>query len=140
MTSDDSPAVELQELITRLNDAWLGHRFEQLGEFLHPEAVFVTPDFSTRIVGRGACVASYRDFVSTAKVHSFRAAPADVDVIGTVAVALVPYEIDYEMEAGRWHATGWDMLVFRQLANEWIVAWRWMLPGEETPVDPAVVP
>lgn len=131
----DARISELQTLVKRLNAAWLGKRFDELTAYFHPDVVVVAPDLSTRVVGRDACVASYRDFVGGATIHHFEDAPAHVDVTAAAAVAVVPYEIDYEIPSGRWRGAGKEVLVLEERGAEWLVVWRLLLPGEEVPVS-----
>lgn len=133
--SDDSLVSNLRALVKRLNAAWVNRRFDELTTYFHPDVVVVPPDISTRVLGRDACVASYRDFMSSATVHAFEDAPAQIDVTGGTAVAVAPYEIDYEIPSGRWRGTGKDVLVLGKDETGWRVVWRLVLPGEEVSVS-----
>jgi ketosteroid isomerase-like protein len=135
--SSDSVVKDLQDFVRRLDAAWLNRRFEELEHYFHPDVVVVAPDLTTRVAGREACIASYRDFMTTARVHSFDSRPAQVDLASSTAVAVTPYEIDYELSTGRWRGTGKEVLVLERDGNDWLVVWRYMAAGEEMPVTAA---
>jgi hypothetical protein len=124
----------LEALARELNDAWLSGRFDDLGDCFHHDAVIVAPDSSTRIVGRAACVASYREFMDSATVHNFDVRNIAIDVFGSAAMLAVTYEIDYEMPAGRWRGSGRDLLMLIRENHRWLVTWRTLIPGAEVAV------
>ncbi|MGH7482787.1 MAG: YybH family protein [Longimicrobiales bacterium] len=135
-----SASEEIRDLVRRLNAAWVAGRFEELGECFHQDVVIVAPDFVHRVMGREACVQSYRDFVSQAVVHDVELREVQVDVFGGVAVAACPYTMEYELGGKRWRGDGRDLLVLAQEASGWLVVWRTLMAGPEEEVESDVRP
>lgn len=131
-----STTAEIQDLVRRLNAAWVEGRPEDLGKLFHSDMVLVAPDFVQRLVGREACVQSYQAFLSQAVVHRFELQQADVDVFGATAVASCPYTIEYEIGGKRWRGSGRDLLVLVQSAGSWSVVWRTLVSGTEEEMEP----
>ena len=114
----------LQEIVTRINSAWLAGRFDELRDYFHPDVVLAQPGFAKRTVGREALIASYRDFVNSATIHSFTPGEVQIDDSGDSAVTTMPWEMDYTIEGRRYHERGWDLLVFGKREGRWVVVWR----------------
>lgn len=127
-------AEQLHDLAHRLNRAWLEGRFEDLGSFFHESVVFVAPGFSKRISGREACVESYREFATQARIHRFDLQQIESHIVGDTAIVSYPYAIDYEIGGSRWRGTGHDLFVLTQDTRSWLVVWRTMMPGTEEEV------
>lgn len=126
---------QLLDLVHRLNRAWREERFEDLASFFHERAVFVAPGFSSRIVGREACVESYRTFATQARIHGFDLEEIETDVAAGTAVTSYRYVIDYEIEGRRWRGSGHDLFVLVRDAGSWLVVWRTMIPGDEEEIS-----
>jgi ketosteroid isomerase-like protein len=118
---------EIRRTLHALNQAWVEGHPDQIANFLHAQVVFVSPDLKQRGVGREDCVASYVDFSSQAKIHSFNESAHAIDVIGDAAVATYAFEIHYEMNGKTFRETGHDLFVFTREGGEWKVVWRTLL-------------
>jgi hypothetical protein len=101
--------------VSRINDAWLNGRFDELRDYLHADVVLAQPGLARRIVGRDAVIAAYRQFAAEA-AQSFRAGEVRVDAAGDSAVTTMPWTTDQER--------GWDLLVFGKREGRWVVVWR----------------
>lgn len=132
-----SAAAEIQDFVRRLNAAWLEGRPDDLSDMFHDNMVLVVPRFVQRLVGRQACVESYRGFVSQAGVRRFDMGDPQVDVFSSTAVAACPYTVEYETEGKRWRSSGQDLLVLVEEAGAWLVAWRTLLPESEEEIGPS---
>ena len=121
----------IRQMLRNINQAWLGDRFEELDQYLHPDVVFVQPKFSGRHEGRAACVASYRDFCAQASVREFRDGVATVDVFGNSAVATYRFHILYELAGESYREDGYDTFVFAKSEGGWRAVWRnmYVTPG-----------
>ena len=119
-----SAASEIRKMVGRLNAAWVEGRPDDLPQFFHEDVVLAAPDLEKRLVGRDACVQSYRDFISQATVHQFEMKDVEVDVFGAAAVAACPYTIEYQLGERRFRATGRDLLVLVRDGGGWRVVWR----------------
>jgi ketosteroid isomerase-like protein len=113
-----------REIVARINAAWLAGRFDELRDYFHPDVVLAQPGFAKRTVGREALIASYRDFVNSATIHSFTPGEVQIDDGGDSAVTTMPWEIEYTMEGQRYQEHGWDLLVFGKRDGGWVVVWR----------------
>ena len=126
---------EILELIEQLNDAWVKGSPEQLSSFFREDIAMVHPDFIHRTEGREACIASYVDFCSQAKVNDFKLGETSIDVIGHTAIATYSYEISYEMGGELFKDTGRDLFVFIREDGRWQAVWRTMIIPQEQRVN-----
>ncbi len=118
---------EIWRILHLLNQAWVSGSPAQMTNLLHPDVVFVTPDFQKRIQGREACIASYQDFCNRAKIQSFSKSQPAIDVCGNTAVVIYHFEIRYEIKQQAFHETGRDLFVFAREGGEWKAVWRTIL-------------
>lgn len=128
--SDYDPEMTVEETVAALTRAWLDGRYEDLAGYFDPDVVLMPPGFTARVVGREACVQSYRDFGAAATIHEFTPAPPQVDVWGDTAVAVCPFSIVYEMQGATYDERGVDLLVLAREAGAWRVVFRTMAPPE----------
>jgi hypothetical protein len=90
----------------------------------HRDAVIAAPGFTDRIVGRDACVESYRQFTDAATIHAFTDSNHSIDIWDTTAVATYHFEIDYEINGARNIDRGRDLLVLTLESPGWQIVWR----------------
>ena len=119
-------------IMSRINQAWLDGRVEDLALMVHPDIVMAFPGFAGRIQGREDFLGGFRDFCQSAKVHKFDQHDQQIDVAGDVAVVTFRYELVYERSGKRFSSSGRDFWVFQNQGTEWIAVWRTMLDTEET--------
>jgi hypothetical protein len=100
--------------------------------------VFVPPGPSARVVGREACLESFRDFLRQARVDDYRETDRRVEVFGATAVATYRFEMRYEMKGESYRDAGSDVFVFTREEDSWLAVWRTMIPDETAP--PVEVP
>jgi ketosteroid isomerase-like protein len=116
----------IQIAVRAINDHWRNKEYDRIGAVLADEAVIAPPGFDRRVRGRDAYIQSYRDYDEAARTLKFWAGDAEIDVVGDVAVAVVPFEVVYEIRGARHRERGHDILVFSRTAGEWRVVWRTM--------------
>ena len=109
---------------------WVEGRPEDLRQFLHPDVVFTGPGFQRLARGIDACVQSYVDFLSAARIHDFTVTDRVVDLAGESAVLTYRWTIDYEMEGRRNVESGQDLLVWVKRDDRWEIFWRSQLPSQ----------
>ena len=126
---------EIRELIEQLNDAWVKGSPEHLSLFFREDITMVHPDFVNRTEGREACIASYEDFCTQAKVNEFKLGEKSIDVFGDTAIATYSYEISYEMGGEQFTDTGRDLFVFIRENDRWQAVWRTMIIPQEQKVN-----
>jgi ketosteroid isomerase-like protein len=134
-SKDPSANDEIRELIGRMNDAWVKGEFDQLSSFFRKDMTMVHPDFVQRTEGREACLASYVDFCTQARVNELKLGETSIDVFGHTAVATYSYEISYEMGGEQFTDTGRDLFVFILENDEWRAAWRTMIISREEKIN-----
>jgi hypothetical protein len=118
---------EIQDLISRINEAWLSGRAGELKDYFHDDMVIRGPDLTELARGRQSCVKSYEDFVQKALVRNFKASQPEVDLGEDLAVATFSWEISYEMQGQAHQEVGHDLYVFTRVGAQWQVIWRAVL-------------
>lgn len=104
--------------LDRINRAWVEGRPEELVPLFDEGIVMALPGGETRIAGRTIIVASFEQFVRTAKILEFRETDRQIEVFGDVAVATFGYVLAYEREDERYRATGRDLWILRACENQ----------------------
>jgi uncharacterized protein (TIGR02246 family) len=123
----ETSTTEVEHLVRDLNAAWPEGRLEDVGRCFHEGAVMVPPGRAGRTTGREAIVASFREFLETAKVHDFEVLDLKVDVFGPTACAVVPFRIRYEIPGQVYDEKGEEILVLTGGAGAWQIVWRTMV-------------
>ena len=129
----DAERQPVSAAMSRINQAWLDGRVDDLTALVHEDIVIVVPAFAARAYGRDACLAGFRDFCTSARIADFREVDHEVDVVGGTAAVTFRYEMVYERLGERYRATGRDLWIFEQRGGEWIAVWRAMLEMDEQP-------
>ena len=123
----ESPADLQNEIIQTIRDmnrAWMEADFARLEEYFHKNIIIVTPDLQRAGIGIDACLASYKGFISSGKVHNFEDRDIGVDIVDNTAVVTYEYDIDYEMSGKRSMEAGREVLVFSRDTCPWKLLWR----------------
>lgn len=127
------PAVhqeeEIRRLVTKINEAWLKGDQETLNDCFHESVVVYGPGFQEVGRGKQACVSSYEQFIRRATVRQFNASDPQIDVWPHAAVATFFWEIRYQMNGEDLHESGHDVFVFVREHDQWLAAWRTVLPS-----------
>ena len=129
----ESDSLAIGALMTRINDAWLGGRPEEMGPFLTDDVTMTLPGFSSSIQGREALIDGFREFSRSARLAECHMDPPAVTVAGPVAVATYPFVVVYERDGAKWRSSGRDLWVFGRVGDQWLAAWRVMLDLAEEP-------
>jgi hypothetical protein len=123
----DPVSKPIRAVLSALTKAWRTGRTQDIAPLLHPEVVFVRPDFSGRAEGREACIATYEEFLAAALVLRYEEEELAVDVFGTTAVATLRWEMTWEMGGQRSEESGHDVYVLARVGDAWLIAWRTLL-------------
>ncbi len=117
---------EVWKTIQALNRVWAEYvDVEELEKYFHKDMVAITPFDRDRLEGREACIASWKRFVESTKIHYWKVHNPKVQVYGDGEFAVVTYYYDmvYAREGHAIKSAGRDMFV---LVNEngkwWVVA------------------
>ncbi len=121
---------EIARIMQAINAAWVQGNAGGMAEYLDERMVIVQPGFEERLVGRHACIESYREFASHAAIHSYEEGEATVDVRGDTAIASHHYALEYEMDGEIYHDLGHDVVVFMRGESGWRAVWRTLIPQE----------
>ena len=76
---------EIRGIVGAINEAWVAGRYEAIGPHVADHVVMAPPGEDSRVMGRDAYVASFRQFAEIAVVKEFVPATPRVDVIGNTA-------------------------------------------------------
>jgi hypothetical protein len=128
MKSDRAQQSEIRGVLSRLTAAWREGRFDELEDILHQSVVFLEPDFRGRIEGKTACVDSFRQFMSAAKVIDYAERDVVIDVWGATGIATYGFEMTWEKEGKSYRDAGHDIFVFAREESRWQVVWRTIVP------------
>lgn len=116
--------VDLEQFIRDLNRAWREHRYEDLREYFHDEAVMLPPGTTEAIVGVEPMIQSYRQFGSVGTIHAFDTTNLTIHRIGAVSICHMCFEVDYEIESGRFRERGLEIYVIDTADDDPRVVWR----------------
>ena len=130
--SFSTPAQEdLWQLVKEINDSWVLGRPANLENYFHKEIVFVAPGFSQRIEGRAACIESFRDFCTNAKVREFKPVDPSVDICEQTSISTYSFTVEYELNNESFNESGRDVWVFFRDKDKWLAVWRTIIPTEK---------
>lgn len=120
-------AHEIRDVIDNINRVWLQGDPQDLRQFFHPDVVVQPPGESPRAYGIEACVSSYAEFRSQARIQRFTPGDAEIDVFGDTAVATYRYEIAYILADEAFDETAGELLVLMHGDDGWRIIWRTLL-------------
>src|SRR5262245_51861981 len=115
---------QIRSIVAAINEAWTTGRFDAIGQYVADHVVMAPPGQDSRVLGRDAYVASFRQYAEATWTESFKPLTPRVDVIGNTAVAVCPFSIVYEIDGSRYAEKGFDILVFARTADGWKIVWR----------------
>ena len=123
-TSFDNPEQqEIWTAVRAMNDSWTKGNPDDLAHFFHPQMVAITPVDRLRRDGAEQCIAGWKGFAETARIHNWREIDPLIRVYGDAAVVTYFYEISFEMGGQRYEEGGRDLFFFiRENGRWWAVA------------------
>jgi ketosteroid isomerase-like protein len=128
VTDASSPGAEIEAVVTAINQAWLEHRFDELGAYFDDAIVMVAPDGVLRVTGRADGVRTFEEFMRRATVEHFEVFDVTVDAWGDTAVATYDFDIIFELDGQRFDESGRELWVFASDSDTWRARWRTQLP------------
>lgn len=109
--------------VRALNDAWTKGNPDTLADYFHPQMLAITPVDRLRRDGATECIAGWKGFAESTKIHSWREIDPLIRVYGDAAVVTYFYEIFFDMGGRRYEEGGRDMFFFvRENGRWWAVA------------------
>ncbi len=115
---------DLKRFIRELNEAWQDHRYDDLYGYFHENVAMLPPGSTQPIVGNEPMIQSYRQFVSMARIHAFRISDIELYNFGATTVCHMQFDVDYEIESGRFQEKGMEIYVIDSSGNTPRVVWR----------------
>ena len=124
---------EVWATVRALNDAWTRADGSGLVAFFHERMVAIVPGSRERLVGRAACVASWKAFAAAAVIHEWKEIDPLVEVFGDAAVVTYEYEASVTMGGRDLTLRGRDMMTLvREGGRWWLIADQFSaLPGAQ---------
>lgn len=119
-----TPNQVVWELMQAINRCWYEKRFEPLEDYFHEEVVFNSPDLKQQVVGRTACIQSYKDFMAHSNILLYKETNPLIHTFENTAIVHYDFEIQYEQKGQSFHDTGTDILVFNRYEDAWKAVWR----------------
>ena len=116
---------EIVTMIREMNRCWTeSWNEEKFREYIHPDAVAITPTTPGRLEGKGAYVAGWRSFAEMAKVNAWDETDHRVQLYasGTCAVVTYLFTIRFGMGSVVQEMKGRDMLFVVNEQGLWLVA------------------
>ena len=117
---------EVWKTIQALNRAWaIEGNPDKLKDYFHKDMVAITPTDHNCVEGRDACVAGWKKFVETAKIHYWKENDPKIQIYGNGKFAVVTYywDISYEMGGQTIKTAGRDMFALvKEKGKWWVVA------------------
>jgi ketosteroid isomerase-like protein len=114
----------IEQFLRNLNDAWLAHRFDELGNYFHDSVVMLPPGTSEPVTGAEKMVEGYRQFLSMATIHSFHVKDISIFNFDSVALCHLQFEVDYEINGSRSREEGIEVYVIGRFDSALKVVWR----------------
>ena len=120
MTEEQS---EVWREVQALNRAWTHGHVDELSRWFHEDMVAITPTDRYRREGREVCIDGWRQFVSAAKIESFKEMDPKVQIYGTAAVVTYYYDLSCELNGTPRRLSGRDLFVLvKEEGRWWVVA------------------
>ncbi len=118
---------ELENIIRKINRAWLDEDYSYLEDIFHDEIVFTNPAGEEPLKGKKDCIESYRQFMSSANVFKFEEQNFNSYSWDSAAVIEYSFFIDYEINDEHFRENGKDIYAFQRRDGEWKAVWRVMM-------------
>ena len=123
----DNEADEVRAALERISAAWQARRYDDLSQLFAEDMVFSLPGQATRLQGRDAIVASYREFMDRVTLTSYREDQQSVDVWGGMAIASFRWDMAWMAGGVPNHETGCDVFGLKVIDGRWLAVWRTMI-------------
>jgi ketosteroid isomerase-like protein len=116
--------TDLKQFIKELNKAWMEHRYDDLYEYFHEDVVMLPPGSNKPITGIEPMIESYRQFGTMGTIHKFNIADISIYDFKSAAICHVQFDVDYEIEAGRFQEKGLEVNTIVTSGLEPKIIWR----------------
>ena len=125
-----STTQHIKTVIKAFNKSWITGELERLGDFLHPDVVFVNTVGIGRVKGQENCIDALSNFITHAKNKWYDISNEKIEIWGKTAVASFEFEMSYQLAGRDFQKKGRDLLVFNldQDQDTWRVVYSTVSP------------
>jgi ketosteroid isomerase-like protein len=116
---DDPARQEIWATVRAMNDAWSKGNPDDLARYFHRDMVAITPTDRHRLDGGAACIAGWKSFVDTARIHRWEESDPVIHVYGDSAVVAYNFDISFDMGGQTISMGGRDMFFFVKEDGRW---------------------
>lgn len=116
---DDPVKQAIWTTLRALNDAWTQGNPDDLARHFHPNMVAITATDRHRLDGAAACIAGWKAFAQSARIHHWREIDPVIHVYGDAAVVAYDFDMSFDMGGRTIHMGGRDMFFFVEEGGRW---------------------
>lgn len=118
-TFTDPVHAEIWQTVRALNDAWTQGNPDDLARYFHRDMVAICATERLRLEGGDACIAGWKQFAQTAKIHRWEERDPLIRVYGDAAVVAYYFDMSFDMNGQRIDLGGRDMFFFVREGGRW---------------------
>jgi uncharacterized protein (TIGR02246 family) len=133
MPAPPDTEVAVQRVLDRIQTAWRAGQPEEMAPFLSPDITFVFPGFSMRLIGRDRLIESYRDFLASNRLSSYREERRSIEGGQTAALVEIAFDMTYTRAGTDWRSHGIELWALERRGSGWTAFWRTMQELTEEP-------
>ena len=137
MPAPPDTEVAVQRVLDLIQTAWREGRPEEMAPFLSPDITFVFPGFSMRLSGWDRLIESYRVFLATTRLGSYREERRSIEGGQNAALAEIAFDMTYTRAGTSWRSHGIELWALERRGSGWIAFWRTMQELTEEPAAEA---
>ncbi len=120
---NDPVKKEIWATVRAMNDAWTKGNPDDLAKFFHRDMVAITATDRNRLDGGIACIAAWKGFCNTARIHRWEEVDPVIHVYGNSAVVAYNFDMSFDMGGKTINMGGRDMFFFvKENGSWWAVA------------------
>jgi len=116
--------MQFTEYVKKINQTWLDGNIDELYNYFSNDVVFASPFTQKYLRGKELCIRSYKDFITQSSVKKFETSNYKVDTFEDVAILTYKYYISYIMDGETHKESNFEVMVFKQFNEDWLVIWR----------------
>jgi hypothetical protein len=111
---------EIWSTVRAMNDAWTKGSPDDLSKYFHRDMVAMTATDRDRLDGGPVCVAAWKAFANSARIHRWEEVDPVIHVYGSSAVVAYYFDMSFEMGGQTIDLRGRDMFFFVKESGRWL--------------------
>lgn len=115
----DPVQQDIWATLRALNDAWTQGDPDDLARYFHRNMIAITATERERINGGAACVAGWKGFATSTRIHHWTEIDPVIHVYGDSAVVAYDFDMSFDMNGQTVHMGGRDMYFFVKEGGRW---------------------